>query len=54
MEETKLSIEYDSLEKRGKIPREIPASILENLNPKFELREYQISAITRFIEYFEN
>jgi len=54
MEETKLSIEYDSLEKRGKISREIPASILENLNPKFELREYQISAITRFIEYFEN
>ncbi len=54
MEETKLSIEYDSLEKRGKISKEISASILENLNPKFELREYQISAITRFIEYFEN
>ncbi len=54
MEETKLSIEYDSLEKRNKISREIPASILDNLNPNFELREYQISAITRFIEYFEN
>jgi len=54
MEETKLSIEYDSLEKRNKISRQIPASILENLNPNFELREYQISAIARFIEYFEN
>jgi len=54
MEETKLSIEYDSLEKRGKISREISASILENLNPNFELREYQTLAITRFIEYFEN
>ncbi|PIY94347.1 MAG: type III deoxyribonuclease [Candidatus Levybacteria bacterium CG_4_10_14_0_8_um_filter_35_23] len=54
MEETKLAIEYDSLEKRGKISRDIPATILDNLNPKFQLREYQISAIARFIEYFEN
>lgn len=54
MEETKLSVEYSSLEKRNKISREIPTSILDNLNPKFELREYQISAIARFIEYFEN
>ncbi len=54
MEETKLSIEYDSLEKRNKISRDIPTNILENLNPVFELREYQISAISRFIEYFEN
>ncbi len=54
MEETKLSIEYDSLEKRNKISKEIPAHILDNLNPNFELREYQISAIARFIEYFEN
>lgn len=54
MEETKLAIEYDSLEKRGKISRDIPATILDNLNPQFQLREYQISAIARFIEYFEN
>ena len=53
-EETKLSVEYDSLEKRGKISKEIPTTILDNLNPNFQLREYQISAITRFIEYFEN
>ena len=54
MEETKLSIEYDSLEKRSIISKEIPESILENLNLKFELREYQISAVARFIYYFEN
>lgn len=54
MEEIKLSTEYETLEKRGKISKEIPASVLENLNPKFELREYQISAITRFIDYYEN
>lgn len=54
MDETKLAVEYDSLEKRDKISREIPTIILDNLNPKFQLREYQISAIARFIEYFEN
>ena len=54
MEEIKLSTEYEALEKRGKISKEIPVSVLENLNPKFELREYQISAISRFIEYYEN
>lgn len=54
MDEIKLSIKYDILEKRNIISREIPTSILENLNPDFELREYQISAIARFIEYFEN
>lgn len=54
MDEIKLSNIYEAFENRGKISREIPASILENLNPKFDLRGYQISAITRFIEYFEN
>ena len=54
MDEIKLSAIYEAFEKRGKIPKEIPASVLDNLNPKFELREYQISAIARFIEYFEN
>ena len=54
MEETKLSNEYDALEKRGKISTEIPTNILDNLNPNFKLRDYQISAIARFIEYFEH
>ena len=31
----------------------IPSSIKENINPNFELREYQINAISRFIYYIE-
>jgi len=54
MSENKLSIEYDSLEKRGHISRDIPSLIFDNLNPKFQLRKYQISAISRFIEYYNN
>ena len=53
MDEIKLSTKYDSLEEMKYLPKEIPANILDNLNPEFELREYQISAIARFIEYFE-
>lgn len=54
MSENKLSIEYDSLEKRGHISKDIPSLIFDNLNPKFQLRNYQISAISRFIEYYDN
>jgi len=54
MPEIKLSDIYEALEKRGNILKETPASILDNLNPAFKLREYQVSAISRFIEYFEN
>lgn len=54
MSENKLSIEYDSLEKRGHISKDIPSLIFDNLNPKFELRGYQTSAISRFIEYYNN
>lgn len=42
---------YDFLSDRGIIPKEIPDSIKQNLNPKFDLREYQIEAISRF-EYY--
>ena len=54
MSEYKLSTEYDSLEKRGHIPKDIPSLIFDNINPKFQLRDYQISAISRFTEYYEN
>ena len=54
MEEYKLSTEYDYLEKRGHISKDIPSLIFDNINPKFQLRNYQISAISRFIEYYEN
>lgn len=33
---------------------ELPRTLTENLNPKFELRPYQIEAFQRFLCYFEN
>ena len=33
---------------------EIPSYIQENINPRFELRPYQIGAFENFITYFEN
>ncbi len=54
MNENKLSIEYDSLEKRGHISKNIPSFISDNINQKFQLRNYQLSAIARFIDYYEN
>ena len=39
---------------RDVIEAEVPDYIPKNLNPKFELREYQIKAFENFIMYFEN
>lgn len=33
---------------------EIPSYIQDNLNPRFELRPYQVNAFENFINYFEN
>ena len=33
---------------------EVPSYIQENINPRFELRPYQIGAFENFINYFEN
>ena len=54
MSEYKLSVAYDSLEERGHISKDIPSFVFENINSKFQLRDYQISAISRLIEYYEN
>lgn len=54
MDENKLSMEYDSLEKRGHISKDAPSFIIDNINQKLRLRSYQISAISRFIEYYDN
>ena len=43
--------DYDTLSSRGLISKEIPDYIINNLNPAFELREYQEEAIARFIYY---
>ena len=42
---------YDFLSERGIISKEIPEYIKGNINPAFELREYQKEAIARFIYY---
>ncbi len=48
--------ELDVLSKYGKINKDIPNFIRDNLNPKFKLRTYQIEAFARFFyrfnEYF--
>ena len=57
MSENKLSNNYDFLIERKMISLDIgniPAFIKDNINQDFELREYQINAIARFIEYFVN
>ena len=40
----------DVLSGFGKLDREIPDSITQNLNPAFEIREYQKEAFARFIQ----
>ncbi len=51
---TKLSQELDTLSKYGNLPDEIPDYVVDNLNPKFELREYQKEALRRFHFYMED
>ena len=50
---TTLKQDYDSLVKMGMLSKDIPDYLQDNLNPNFELREYQKEAIARFIHYME-
>ena len=50
---TTLRQDYDTLSKMGMLSKDIPKYIDDNLNPAFELREYQKEAIARFIHYME-
>jgi len=50
---TTLKQGYDFLSERGLLSKDIPKYIEDNLNPVFELREYQKEAIARFIYYIE-
>jgi len=49
----RLSQEYDVLSKIGYIKKNIPPYVVDNLNPRFILRSYQIEALSRFIHYIE-
>ena len=40
--------ELDAVSKMGFLKKEVPDFLKDNLNPKFELRPYQIEAFTRF------
>lgn len=42
----------DSVSQMGLLQKEIPASLTDNLNPKFELRPYQEEAFARFFHCF--
>lgn len=46
--------DYDVLSKRGLIHKEVPEYIKDNLNKSFELRPYQIEAISRFLFYYND
>lgn len=54
MPEQFLYEELDTLSRWGKIKKEIPDSVAQNLNPKYELRPYQIEAFARFIHCYNN
>lgn len=45
--------DYNAYSRGGMLNKNIPAFIVENLNPIFELRSYQKEAIIRFIHYVE-
>ena len=46
--------QLDVLSRFGSLNEEIPESITQNLNPVFEIREYQEEAFARFIYHFNN
>ena len=49
----RLSQKYDAISEMGSLEKRIPDFITTNINPRFELRKYQIEAIARLIHYFE-
>ncbi|MGD9489194.1 MAG: DEAD/DEAH box helicase family protein [Calditrichaceae bacterium] len=46
--------ELDAVSNMGFLKKEIPVSLKDNLNPKFELRPYQEEAFARFFHCFHN
>ncbi len=54
MPEQFLYEQLDTLSRWGSIKKEIPDSIARNLNPRYELRPYQVEAFARFIHCYHN
>jgi len=46
--------QLDSVSKMGFLKKEIPGFVAENLNPAFELREYQKEAFGRFFHCYHS
>lgn len=46
--------QLDTLSNWGTIKREVPDSVSQNLNPKYELRPYQVDAFARFFYCYNN
>ncbi len=44
----------DAVSSMGFLKKEIPASVTQNLNPKYELRPYQVEAFARFFHCHHN
>jgi len=54
MPESFLYEQLDTLSQWGSIKKEVPDSVAQNLNPKYELRPYQIEAFARFFHCYKN
>jgi len=54
MPEQFLYQQLDTLSQWGSIEKEVPDSVARNLNPKYELRPYQIEAFARFFHCYRN
>jgi type III restriction enzyme len=54
MPEQFLYQQLDTASKLGLLNIDIPDSITQNLNPTYELRDYQIDAFSRFIHCYNN
>lgn len=44
----------DAVASMGLLHREVPDSIAQNLNPRYELRSYQVETFARFIHCYHN
>jgi len=54
MPEQFLYEQLDTLSQWGNIKKEVPGSITQNLNPKYELRPYQVDAFARFFHCYKS
>src|SRR5213078_4791780 len=54
MSEPFLYQELDAVSRFGGLSKHIPESVKLNLNPKYELRGYQVEAFARFFHCYKN